>query len=125
MPAAFGGGRRRRRHSDEFKASAVAACRHPGVSMAAVAMARGINANLLRRWVRDGEMKSHVTGQDKDSGEAAAPPGATFVPVTIAPSTAATLDIRIELCRGPMTIIVTWPASAASECGGWIRELLR
>ena len=44
-------GRRRRKHSDEFKARAVRACEQPGVSMAAVALAHGINANLLRRWV--------------------------------------------------------------------------
>lgn len=45
------GRRRRRKHSDEFKANAVASCMQPGMSMAAVAMAHGINANLLRRWV--------------------------------------------------------------------------
>jgi transposase-like protein len=50
------GRRRRRLHSDEFKADAVAAAAQPGVSMASVAMARGINANLLRRWVRDTEV---------------------------------------------------------------------
>jgi transposase len=44
---------RRRRHSDEFKAAAVTACMQQGVSIAAVAMAHGINANLLRRWVKD------------------------------------------------------------------------
>jgi transposase-like protein len=33
------GGRKRRRHSAEFKAKVVAACRQPGVSMAAVALA--------------------------------------------------------------------------------------
>lgn len=43
--------RRRRKHSDEFKASAVTACMQPDMSMAAVAMDHGINANLLRRWV--------------------------------------------------------------------------
>jgi len=51
-----GGGRlRRRRHSAEFKAEAVAACRKPGVSMAAAALERSINANLLRRWVLEAE----------------------------------------------------------------------
>ena len=50
-----GSPRRRRFHSDEFKAVAVAAAAQPGVSLAAVAMAHGINANLLRRWVRDAE----------------------------------------------------------------------
>jgi len=125
MLAAFVGGRRRRRHSDEFKASAVAACLQPGVSMAAVALAHGINANLLRRWVRDGETKSDVTGQENGSGGTAAQPGPTFVPVTLPPPATPTPEIRIELRRGPMTITVTWPSSAASECGAWIRELLR
>ena len=49
------GRRRRRIHSDAFKANAVALCMQPGMSMAAVAMANGINANLLRRWVRIAE----------------------------------------------------------------------
>lgn len=38
------------RHArDEFKAGAVAVSAQPGMSMAAVEMARAINANLLRR----------------------------------------------------------------------------
>ena len=111
MPAAFFCGRRRRRHSHEFKVSAVAACRQLGVSMAALAMAHGISANLLRRCVRDGEMKSDVTAQDKDSDEAAALPSPPFVPVTIAPPAPPAPDIRIELRRGPVTIAVMWPSS--------------
>ena len=43
--------RRRRRHSQQFKLEVVASCRQPGVSIAAVALANGLNANLLRRWV--------------------------------------------------------------------------
>lgn len=42
------GRRRRRRHSALFKAEAVGACQQPGVSIAAVALARRLNANLLR-----------------------------------------------------------------------------
>ena len=44
-------GRRRRRHSAEFKAKVVEECRRPGASMAAIALAHGLKANLLRRWV--------------------------------------------------------------------------
>jgi hypothetical protein len=43
-----GGLRRRRAHSDLFKADAVGACQQEGVSIAAVALARGVNASLLR-----------------------------------------------------------------------------
>src|SRR5947207_15940730 len=45
------GRQRRRKHSAEFKAKVIAACRKPGVSIAAVALANRLNANLLRRWV--------------------------------------------------------------------------
>ena len=125
MPAAFLGGRRRRRHSDEFKANAVAACLQPGISMAAVAMANGINANLLRRWVREEEVKTEVAHSDGTSAGVAAVPSPAFVPMALPPPAPPTADIRIELRRGPMSMIVTWPATAAPECAGWIRELLR
>ena len=123
MPAAFVGGRRRRRHSDEFKASAVAACQQPGVSMAAVAMAHGINANLLRRWVRDGETKAGIAAHSEQTCEAPALPRPAFVPVTLPRAAQPTPEIRIEVRRGPLTIAVTWPSTAASECGAWMREL--
>lgn len=48
--------RRRRRHSDEFKARAVEACRQPGVSLASIALANdGLNANPLPHWVFERE----------------------------------------------------------------------
>ncbi|KXS30465.1 MAG: Uncharacterized protein AWT59_3409, partial [Candidatus Gallionella acididurans] len=42
--------RRRRQHAPEFKQGLVALCR-PGVSVSAIALAHGVNANLLRRWI--------------------------------------------------------------------------
>lgn len=45
-------GRQRRRYSVEFKAGAIKACK-PGISMAAVALANGLNANMLRKWVNE------------------------------------------------------------------------
>ncbi|MFM7524290.1 MAG: transposase [Betaproteobacteria bacterium] len=43
--------RKRGRYSNEFKRDFVAACSVPGVSVASIALANGINANVLRRWV--------------------------------------------------------------------------
>lgn len=130
IPDNRAGARRRRRvHSDDFKASVVACCMQPGMSMAAVAMAHGVNANLLRRWVREAEMEPASSAVSKTSvGEVQAPEHKTlFVPVSLpAPAAPAQRpDIRIELQRGATAIIVTWPASAASECAAWMRELLR
>jgi len=123
-----GAGRRRRRlHSDEFKANAVAAAAQPGISMAAVALSLGINANLLRRWVREAEVppvKPRTAVKALPSSCAGLAPS-SFVPVPLPASAAAPGEIRLELRRGPMTVVVTWPAASAAECANWMRELLR
>jgi transposase len=113
------GRRRRRLHSDEFKADAVAAASQAGMSMASVALARGINANLLRRWVREAELpQAMVTAQP-------AAAASTFVPVRMPEPVAQPAEIRIDVRRGATTITVSWPMAAAAECAGWMRELLR
>lgn len=128
IPANNVDGRRRRRlHSDEFKADAVAACMQPGMSMAAVAMSRGVNANLLRRWVRLAEGQPEPRTQERRPAAAAASSAQTpaFMALPLPAPTPSLCDIRIELRRGAMTITVTWPAEAAGECAAWMRELLR
>ena len=115
------GRRRRRLHSDGFKADAVAAAAQPGMSMAAVAMARGINANLLRRWVREAE----VLPVKALSNSVPAPSPAAFVAVQMPAPAPPMGDIRVELRRGPTTITVAWPMAALAECASWMRELLR
>ena len=123
---AVGGCRRRRLHSDEFKANAVASCMRPGMSMAAVAMANGVNANLLRRWVRAAEMRpgaEHPRALPAPKRESVQVPAA-FIPMQLPAKTAAA-DIRIELRRGSTSISVAWPTEAATECAAWMRELLR
>ena len=41
----------RRSHSPEFKARVVNACEVRGASVAGVALAHGVNANLVRKWI--------------------------------------------------------------------------
>jgi len=115
--------RRRRRHSEDFKARVAEECRRPGVSIASVALANGLNANLLRKWVAEREAAG--------SPPAALPPVAAaaeeFValPLIATPKPTEPSDIRIELRRGAMTVTITWPAQAAGECAAWLREWLR
>lgn len=109
----------------------------PGVSIAAVAMTHGINANLLRRWVNDAEMKPVARADIASAAVTSIEPNAprrtpSFVPMEVptptpapAPTPAPPQDIHIELRRNAMTVTVTWPASAASACATWMRELLR
>ena len=127
MPEQAVGGRRRRRlHSDQFKANAVASCMHPGMSMAAVAMVNGVNANLLRRWVRAAEMRpgAELAHALPALDRRVAQTPAAFIPMQLPAKTEAA-DIRIELRRGATSISVAWPTDAATECAAWMRELLR
>ena len=60
------GPRRRRTHSPAFKAHVLQACSQPGVSIAAVALSNGLNANLVRR-VRPGRMVDTLSGRMLDT----------------------------------------------------------
>ena len=40
-----------RKHSDDFKRKVVAECLERGASVAGIALAHGVNANLLRKWI--------------------------------------------------------------------------
>jgi transposase len=95
-------------HSDEFKCDAVASCIQPGVSLAAVAMANGVNANLLRRWVREGELGRSEARPDAlvATGSPLSAVTGSFVPMQL-PAKSALADIRIELHRGATSVTVT------------------
>ena len=45
--------RRRRTHTESFKQSVINACQAPGASVAGVALTHGVNANQVRRWLRE------------------------------------------------------------------------
>jgi transposase len=116
------GRRRRRRHSAEFKAEVVAACRRPGVSSAAVALAHSINANLLRRWVAEAERDE---GGVIEAPEASAGRNSAFVALPVPTRSSSDAVVRIEVRRGALTVSVQWPSSAAHECAIWLREVLK
>ena len=124
IPNQISDGRRRRRtHSAEFKAKVIAACRQTGVSIAAVAMANGVNANLARRWVVAAEQGA-TEGERSAAVARGVDPAPAFVPVQL-PCTAPAPDIRIELRRGATAITVHWPSAQTAQCAAWMRELLR
>ena len=129
------GRRRRRQYSREFKRDAVAACLAPGVSMASVALANGLNANVLRRWVNEHETSKSIalatTFATKPSdGKSAQPtpvplPLPAFIPVELGHDSAPVQDIKIELRTGAILLNITWPASAASQCAAWVAAVIR
>lgn len=119
------GRRRRRRHSAEFKAAVVAECQKPGVSMAAVALAHGLNATMLRKWVNDRESKPAMAiAAPASVPEATQPAAPTFIPLAL-PAPTVDGEIQIELQRAGTTVKIVWPAGAARECAVWLRDWLR
>ena len=119
--------RRRRTHSAEFKAKVVSACRRPGVSMASVALANGLNANLVRRWVVTEERAPPRKSIETTAASAAsAVEHRTFIPIELEhPRVTTAQSITIELRRGATVVKVDWPLAAAADCAAWLRELLR
>jgi transposase len=136
--------RTRRRHSPEFRASIVAACSQPAVSVAAIALANGLNANLVRRWVQEAGHHSRGGARSAQADGAAvrppraAPaatggcaPAAGFIPLPLAaaspsgsPGAApAAADICVELQRGALHLKIVWPLGASADCLQWLREL--
>lgn len=106
--------RRRRTHSDAFKQSVIAACCGEAVSVAGVALANGLNANQVRRWMceRGVEPPSRRTARAVQVADLAEP---RFVPVQLAPPSEPM--IRLEVQRGAARVKVEWPVQATSACG--------
>ncbi|WP_088138648.1 IS66-like element accessory protein TnpA [Achromobacter xylosoxidans] len=120
----------RRRHDVEFKVEVVRACGEPGASVAAVALRYGLNANLVRQWVRGRGFKRG--GALVAVAAAAQPSAQRFVPLALPKSAAATPaqasptgDIRVAIRRAALHVDVSWPQSGGADCAAWLRELLR
>ena len=64
----------RRRYDPASKARLVSACLEPGVSISGMALAHGINANVLRKWVKDA----------REACLSPAPVRSAFIPVVAA-----------------------------------------
>ena len=120
----------RRRHADVLKARVLAECAEPGASVAAVAQAHGLNANLVHKWRRG-------CGAPLDSAarpvRSAVTANAEFIALALPAASiagsaqthpASAADIRIEWRRGAAAIAVSWPVSAAPECARWLLQCM-
>ncbi len=129
----------------------MAECDEPGASISGVALAHGLNTNLVRQWRAGRGVKlagmtvtAPALRKAPQSTEGTAPPphaaGLEFVaiemPVRIkaatgtlpdsadpTPSPAADLHIHVELRRGALHLNVRWPTSASDDCTAWLREV--
>jgi transposase len=131
----------RRVHGAEFKTQVLAECQQPGASVAAVALAHGLNVNLLRKWlvgrgIKRTGLAAPRTVTRKPVGVDTSLSSLQFIPLEIASvaETAAAAapeqteppdaeEIHVELTRGATQLCVRWPSTQAAACAAWLHEL--
>ena len=121
--------RTHRRYSPEFKATLLATCLSPGVSVAAVAGEHGMNSNVLHRWLK--EHRALALVQPRASISPATDNGQTggFVALQLpAPTPTAPIEhkeIRVQLRKGSLSMVIAWPTSAVDDFVRWTAQALK
>ena len=110
----------RRTHSPEFKARVLAACRQSGASIAAVALAHGINANVVHKWLAGIGVKRaglHLQAALQSTPSPVTP--MQFLPVGLCAGgperaeSSGTQDIHLDLDLGTLQIKLNCPRGSA------------
>ena len=109
--------RAHRTYTAHFKAQLVAACQQPGASIAALAGSQGMNANVLRRWLKEYTQSGHQQLGRPGKPDALAitafgllnpldPLAPAFLPLKLAASTPELTDAQItaELRKGALSM---------------------
>jgi transposase len=117
--------RRRRYHSEEFKQSLISACCERGASVAGIALANGVNANQVRRWMRERGIEAPTRRLPAPAITTELATAPAFVPIAITPAAPESRDIRIEIRRGNAAIKIDWPVQVSGDCATWLRDWLK
>lgn len=108
---------RRRTHTPEFKQGLVALCQ-TGISISGVALAHGVNANLLRRWITQYSAANSLPAMKTP---------AKLVPVQVESPVVSQADdaIEINIQKRSAQINIRWPANRAHAFGQWLSVWLK
>jgi transposase len=117
--------RTRRRHTEDLKRTVVAACRQPGASVAGVALAHGLNANMVRRWLREREGLGAGSPAGAPTPVCPSAPASAFLPISVAAPASGATSIRVEVEQGLKRVTVLWPVADAEHCATWLTGWLR
>ena len=123
--------RTHRTYTRQFKAELVAACQVPGASIAAVAGAHAMNANVLHRWLkehaRSGCHSQSDIGNANRSSVALRQHIPAFIPVQLpmAGAESAAQAIKVEIRKGALTMSITWPGSASADFASWAASIFK
>jgi transposase-like protein len=117
----------RRVHSAEFKTQVLGSCQQPGASVAAMAIGRGLNPNVVRKWLAGQNLKRMGAAMPAPAPRV---PGLQFVPVELAKSEprltnvpASQPDIRIERESTDLRLTLQCASSAVPSCAALLRAM--
>ena len=121
--------RTKRTYCADTKAELIAACLVPGASIAAIANAHDMNANVLHRWLKD-QRQPALSGNacvEPATLEAPEPELPSFIslPLAMKPPDPLQRVIQVEVRKGALMMSVTWPLSAASDFAHWSMAILK
>ena len=109
----------------------VAACQVPGASIAAIAGAHAMNANVLHRWrkehARSGCHSQADSGNVTRSSLALQQRTPAFIPVQLPtpdPEPAGQ-GIEVDVRKGALTMHIKWPVSASADFASWAAGILK
>lgn len=119
MEAERGTKRKRRTHSAEFRWRVITEASEAGASVAGIALANGLNANLLRKWIK----ASGRTGVVPVVRAEAEPAVIPVVGIEKVPGAGG--EVRLDIRRGGLNIQMAWPLSELAKLNAMLNELLR
>ena len=115
---------KRRYYSPELKSQVVAQCQISGASVAGIALAHGINANIVHRWLREQAEECTPALRNEFIALALQPP-VEQRPAPASEPASAPRDIRVEVRRSAGMVTVNWPLEDAASCVAWLHDWLR
>jgi transposase-like protein len=129
-PPIFPSRRSHRTYTAAFKAEIVAACQQPGVSIASLAGRHGMNVNVVHRWLKEHERNGwHQLADGTSSSEAVTTQVGAFVSLQLSPPMTepmpADQSIKVELHKGALNMVVTWPLSAGNDFAIWTATVFK
>lgn len=115
-------GRVRVHRTAEFKSRLIELASQSGASMAGVAVAHGVNPNLLRRWIRESKVRSVPAKFVPVMLESVAQPVSQ---IAVCEEEMSARRIQVSLQRGDLSIAFKVDPSQMVELGQLLREVLR
>lgn len=115
---------KRRYYSPELKTQVVAQCQVSGASVAGVALAHGINANIVHRWLREQTAAPMPAVRNEFVALALTPVAVQQTALASEPASPPR-DIRVEVRHNTGMVTVNWPLEGAASCAAWLRDWLR